>query len=182
MTFLLGKNGFLILLLTAFFVSSGFINGSEVIQTQESDAWDGVEVDLTYLKIKDDIITLRFKIKNTGTEIQDIKLYFKDCYIMDETNQKKYFVLKDADGQYIGGPKDKDWEGGRFSSYIDSKVLVDNDTTITIEGSYTIDNEYAVVGSEIVYITAYADNSGNTDLTVVRGVKNTLQTTLTTDG
>jgi len=119
MSFLFRKKSFSILLLTVFFVTAEFIIGGEVIQTQESDTWDGVEVDLTYLKIKDDIITLRFKIRNTGDKTHDIKLYFKDCYIMDETNQKKYFALKDADGQYIGGPKDKDWEGGRFSSYID---------------------------------------------------------------
>ena len=37
---------------------------------------------------------------------------------MDETNQKKYFVLKDSDGQFIGGSKDKEWEGGRFSARI----------------------------------------------------------------
>jgi len=102
----------------AIFVSVIIIYAGQVIQTQESDSWEGIEVDLIGLKINNNIITLRFKFRNTGDASQEVQFYFKDCYIMDETNQKKYFVLKDSDGQFIGGPKDKEWEGGRFSARI----------------------------------------------------------------
>jgi len=86
----------------------------EAIQTQESDTLDGIEVDLKSLKIKDDIITLKFKIRNAGTEKQSVKINFKNCYIMDQKNQKKYYVLKDSDGKYIAGPIYDNNEGGRF--------------------------------------------------------------------
>jgi hypothetical protein len=123
-------------------VLAALVFPAEVIQTQESDKWDNIELDLFGLKIRNDIITLKFKIRNTGQQIQDVQFYYKDCYIMDETNQKKYFLLKDSDGQFIGGPKDKAWSGGRFSYRIDpgkSKSLwmkfpqpTDNPKTITI--------------------------------------------------
>jgi hypothetical protein len=96
------------------FLVFGFLAAAEVIQTQESDSWDGIELDLTSLKVRDNILTLRFKFRNTGDQGQIVQFHYKDCYIVDEKNQKKYFLLKDTDGQFIGGPKDKEWEGGRF--------------------------------------------------------------------
>lgn len=99
---------------------SGILFADDVIQTQESDIWGGIEADLTKISIRNDILTLRFKIRNTGNESQTVEFYFKDCYIIDPTNQKKYFPLKDSEGQYIAGPKEKDWEGGRYQFRIDS--------------------------------------------------------------
>ena len=132
------KPTFLILL----FLLMGFIINAAVIQTQESDKWDNIELDLFGLKIRNNIITLKFKIRNTGQDIRDVQFHYKDCYMIDESNQKKYFLLKDSDGQFIGGPKDKAWNGGRFSYRIDpgkSKSLwmkfpqpTDNPKTITI--------------------------------------------------
>jgi len=98
----------------------GFLTAADVIQTQESDIWGGVEADLTKISTRNDILTLRFKIRNTGNDSQRVEFYFKDCYIIDPTNQKKYFPLKDSEGQYIAGPKEKDWEGGRYKFRIDS--------------------------------------------------------------
>jgi hypothetical protein len=92
---------------------------SDVIQKQDSDVMDGMEAALVSLKIKNNIITMRFKAANLGEKGMNMQFYYKDCYIMDEENQKKYFLLKDADGQFIAGPKDKEWEGGRFSFWID---------------------------------------------------------------
>lgn len=97
-------------------MSGAALLATDVVQTQESDRWDGIEVDLTKLSIRNNIITLRFKIRNTGEKRRDIEFYYKDCYLIDEANQKKYYVLKDSEGQFIGGPKDKEWEGGRFST------------------------------------------------------------------
>jgi len=115
---------------------------AEVIQTQESDSWDGVEGDLIRVSVRNDILTLRFKFRNSGSDSADIQFLYKDCYIVDETNQKKYFMLKDSEGQFLGGPKDKDWDGGRFGFRIfggSSKgcwmkfpVPADNPETISI--------------------------------------------------
>ncbi|MCG2816640.1 MAG: hypothetical protein L6425_11980 [Candidatus Aminicenantes bacterium] len=96
------------------------LTAADVIQTQDSDTWDGVAADLTQISLRNDVLTLRFKIRNTGSESPRIEFLYRDCYIVDESNQKKYFLLKDSEGQFIGGPKDKDWEGGRFSYIVEA--------------------------------------------------------------
>jgi len=96
------------------------IAAGDVIQTQESDTLEGIVADLTKISAKNDVLTLRFKFRNEGGESQKLEFYFKDCYIVDESNQKKYFPLKDSEGQFIGGPKEKDWEGGRFSFIVET--------------------------------------------------------------
>ena len=100
--------------LLAILLSAGLAFGSEVIQTQESDSWDEVEVDLTSLKIKNNIVTAKFKIRNNGSAQQNIRIDYKQCYLMDEANQKKYYVLKDSDGLFIAGPNYDRGDGGRF--------------------------------------------------------------------
>jgi len=123
-------------------LSMGVAFGNEVIQTQESDTWDEIEVDLTSLEVRNDIVTLKFKFRNEGEDRQEVEFYFKDCYIMDEVNQKKYYPLKDSDGFFIAGPSAGDHRGGYFEVTIEpskSKGLwlkfpqpTDNPETITI--------------------------------------------------
>jgi hypothetical protein len=85
-----------------------------VIQTQASNTKEGVNADLISVEIRNDVLTLKFKAKNTGSNRQTWNFNYDNCYIMDESNQKKYFPLKDSDGNYIAGPVyDKD-RGGRF--------------------------------------------------------------------
>ena len=136
----------MVLLLIAGFIlsilSMGVAFGNEVIQSQESDTWDGIEVDLTSLKVKNEIITLRFKFRNEGEDEQEVSFYFKDCYIMDEVNEKKYYPLQDSDGFFIAGPSAGEHKGGYFEFKIEpskSKGLwlkfpqpTDNPETITI--------------------------------------------------
>ena len=99
--------------------AAGLIFAGEVIQTQESSLWDGVEVDLLSVKVRNNILTVKIKFRNEGEENQKISAYYESCYIMDETNQKKYFVLKDSDGKYIAGPKKGDHKGGYFEFKIE---------------------------------------------------------------
>jgi len=125
-----------------FLACSALIAATDVIQTQESDVLEGFEADLTKLSIRDDVLTLRFKFRNTGSEAKTVEFYFKDCYIVDASNQKKYFPLKDSEGQFIAGPKEKDWDGGRYHLNIGSgssagfwvkfPVPTDNPETIDI--------------------------------------------------
>ncbi|HDP93755.1 MAG TPA: hypothetical protein ENN40_00115 [Candidatus Aminicenantes bacterium] len=91
-----------------------------VVQTQGSDTWEGVAADLTNINIKNDVLTLRFKFRNEGENSPKLQIYFKDCYIVDESNQKKYFPLKDSEGLFVAGPKDRDLEGGRFRFVIEA--------------------------------------------------------------
>jgi len=123
-------------------LSMGVAFGNGVIQTQESDTWDEIEVDLTSLEVRNDIVTLRFKFRNEGEDGQEVSFYFEDCYIMDEANQKKYYPLKDSDGFFICGPSAGDHKGGYFEFKIESSKSkglwlkfpqpTDNPETITI--------------------------------------------------
>ena len=72
------------------FTVAGF--AAEIIQTQEAETWDGIEVDLTSTKVKNSIVTVKFKIRNAGSEKQSVRVDYRDCYLMDETNQKKYHM------------------------------------------------------------------------------------------
>ncbi len=99
---------------------SAMVLSAQVIQTQESDTWENVEVDITSLKIKNNIITVRFKLRNTGSEGQQVQIHYNSCYIVDEKNQKKYYPLKDADGIYIAGPMYNKSYGGQFWVTIDA--------------------------------------------------------------
>jgi hypothetical protein len=102
------------LLLLIVLVPAGIVFSGEVIQTQESDAWEGIEADLTSLRISKNIVTVKVKLRNTGCEEQGVKIPYDACFIMDETNQKKYYPLKDSDGLYIAGPMADEQSGGRF--------------------------------------------------------------------
>jgi len=109
-------------LVIVIFIIGGVLLAGKVIQTQESDKWDGLEIDLISLKVKNNVLTVKFKLRNVGSEAVEPAIYFKDCYIMDETNQKKYYPLKDSDGNYIAGPvkySGSAWGGGYFQFKIE---------------------------------------------------------------
>lgn len=105
---------FLLVLMSIFFAAGTILSAQQALQTQESDLWDGVIVDLTRVSIKNNVITVKLKLKNEGTEQQSVRIVFRSCYIMDEANQKKYYALKDSDGIFIAGPQHDQDQGGRF--------------------------------------------------------------------
>jgi len=107
------KKAFFFLIVTVL-IPAGVAFSGEVMQTQESDTWEGVEADLTSLRIKNNIVTVKVKLRNTGSDEQGVKFCYDTCFIMDETNQKKYYPLKDSDGIYIAGPMADQNRGGRF--------------------------------------------------------------------
>lgn len=78
----------------------------EAIQTQKSDEWDGIEVDLTNITFKNNVMTVKFKLRNVGAEEHEgFSIFYTHCYFLDEKNQKKYYVLKDSDGICIAEPQ-----------------------------------------------------------------------------
>jgi len=107
------KKSFLLLILIVL-IPAGVVFSGEVIQTQESDTWEGVEADLTSLRISNNIVTVKVKLRNVGSKEQGVKILYEACFIMDEVNQKKYYPLKDSDGLYIAGPMSDESRGGRF--------------------------------------------------------------------
>ena len=95
------------------FVPSSGVPASEksgsVIQSQEMN-YPGVVAEIIECKQKKGVLTLKVRIKNTSSE--KVRVLWRDAkknvYLLDETNQKKYFILKDANGEYIysGDPWD----------------------------------------------------------------------------
>ncbi|HUU52017.1 MAG TPA: hypothetical protein VMW92_03225 [Candidatus Heimdallarchaeota archaeon] len=100
--------------LLIFFVFAAISFAQEAIQTQESDTWDGIEVDLISCTVKNNIVTVKCKLRNVGSEKHSVRIEYRSSYLMDEVNQKKYFALKDSDGIYIAGPMADKGDGGRF--------------------------------------------------------------------
>jgi len=58
---------------------------------------DSVEVDLTSLKVKNNIVTVKFKVRNEGDEKQTVRVDYKECYIMDEEN---HIIAVIGDGSF----------------------------------------------------------------------------------
>jgi len=82
---------------------------SEVIESQEMNH-PGIVAELIECRRKKGVLTVKVRVKNTSSKAMrvtwgDVK---KDVYLMDEENQKKYFLLKDAEGEFIysGAPWD----------------------------------------------------------------------------
>lgn len=95
-----------------------------VIQTQVSNNNENIVAELTALTLQNNIITVRIKIINKSDASNKFDFYFKDCYIIDEANQKKYYILNDSEGRCIGGPFSSDGDGGRFEFWIKSQNMM----------------------------------------------------------
>lgn len=118
------------------------VPSASVIQVQESNQNELIVAELTQLTVKDNIITVKLKIRNNSEQNEKMNFYFKDLFLIDEQNQKKYYVLKDSEGKCIAGPFSGDAEGGRFEFWIESKKIsniwaklplpLDNPSTISL--------------------------------------------------
>lgn len=79
------------------------------IQSQETN-YAGVKADLTECQRKGGVLTVKVRLANQSSKT--VRTYWRDpkknAYLMDEANGKKYFLLKDAKGEYIysGDPWD----------------------------------------------------------------------------
>jgi hypothetical protein len=100
---------------TFLMVSSG--TALTAIQTQEANNPDLV-VHLTGLQIRQDVLTLKFRFVNQGKKSQSFNFLVQDCYVLDVANKKKYFPLKDAEGNYLAGPLRSAERGGKYEQWL----------------------------------------------------------------
>jgi hypothetical protein len=75
----------------------------EPLQTQMAMTGD-VEVDVVKAKVQDGILTLVLAYRNNGTEAAKIQYLLEEVYYIDETEKKKYQVLRDSKDQWIAAP------------------------------------------------------------------------------
>ena len=100
------------------FLFSFSVHAMEAIQTQPTT--DGnLEASLTRAQAKGDVLTVMVQVKNVSSSIAKLSFYYQDVYYTDVKEKKKYFILKDADGKYIAGPKAYDTYGGSFEYNIE---------------------------------------------------------------
>lgn len=90
-------------------------------------------------------------------------------------NFEKYGIDYDPKFDYNVIPCDLIAIGNLDRNIIETKVLEDNDTTITIKGEYDIKNKDAVVRGEIIKVISSVKSDGNTILTVERALCGTLK-------
>jgi hypothetical protein len=71
-----------------------------VLGSQETK-WPGVVVELTEFVRKGKTLNAKLRYTNKGTKELKPEFYYRDTYVLDENN-KKYEVIKDEKGGYIG--------------------------------------------------------------------------------
>jgi len=89
----------------------------EAVQIQSSS--DGkMEASLIRAKVRGDVLSVKIALKNTTTEAIEPEIPFKECYVTDIKAVKKYFPLKDPQGDFLAGPQPGDGPGGIFRDTI----------------------------------------------------------------
>lgn len=73
-----------------------------VLASQETN-WSGVVVEVTEFLRKGNTLTAKLRVRNQGGAKAEPDFYFSQMYVMDPAGGKKYEVLKDEAGNYIGG-------------------------------------------------------------------------------
>ncbi len=98
-------------------VVSTSVFAMENLQTQPSS--DGsFEASLFGAKVRGEVLTVKFRVKNVSGETAKLEFKYKDAYYTDIKEKKKYFALKDSEGKYIAGPRDRSSDGGKVERYI----------------------------------------------------------------
>jgi hypothetical protein len=71
------------------------------LATQETN-WSGVSADVTEFRRKGNTLTAKVRLTNRGSAEAKVEVIYKDVYLIDTNGGKKYEVLKDEKGVYIG--------------------------------------------------------------------------------
>ena len=91
----------LIVLLAVFSYSRAW--AADPLQTQMSMSGD-MDVEVLKASILDNIFTVVLLYRNNGEAKERIYYNFAGVYFIDDTEKKKYHVLKDSNNEWIGAP------------------------------------------------------------------------------
>ncbi|MDG2046222.1 MAG: hypothetical protein P8J79_03320 [Halioglobus sp.] len=106
----------LIALLVVFSCGRGWATEPEALQTEMSLSGD-MDVDVIRANIRDNIFTVVLVYRNNGEAKAKIYYNFNEVYFIDDTEKKKYHVLKDSKNQWLGAPMNS---AGDISKRIDA--------------------------------------------------------------
>jgi hypothetical protein len=89
----------------------------EAVQVQPSS--DGTwEAALTQAKVRENVFSVKLTLKNITNRDIEPEIAFKDFYVTNIKNMKKYFPLQDPQGNFLAGPQERAWQGGIFKNKI----------------------------------------------------------------
>jgi hypothetical protein len=89
----------------------------EAVQVQSSS--DGtMEASLTLARVRDNVLAVQLTLKNVTNRVLEPEIPFKDFYVTNITDLKKYFPLKDSQGTFLAGPQ----EGARPGAIFKNKI------------------------------------------------------------
>ncbi len=91
----------LIVLLAVFSYSRAW--AADPLQTQMSMSGD-MDVEVLKASILDNIFTVVLLYRNNGEAKERVYYNFAGVYFIDDTEKKKYHVLKDSNNRWIGAP------------------------------------------------------------------------------
>jgi flagellar motor protein MotB len=99
-------------MLVLFFSSPVLGQINEAIETN----WEGVTAKLVTCQQDEYKLYVQVVVENTGEKEAKagIAICFKDIYLVDPNTDTKVFILKDANGYYLGGPLSDRNDGGRW--------------------------------------------------------------------
>ena len=89
----------------------------EPVQVQPSS--DGTwEASLTQAKVRENVFSVKLTLKNVTNRDIEPEIAFKDFYVTNIKDMKKYFPLQDSQGNFLAGPQEQAWQGGIFKNKI----------------------------------------------------------------
>jgi len=105
-------SGILLVAIIAFVFSSS-VYAEKVLQTQQSS--DGkVEASIIGAKARRGVLTVKISLTNVSNSKIEPEIRYGEFYYVNINENKKYYALKDSNGNYIAGPRHYDWGGGTF--------------------------------------------------------------------
>lgn len=84
-------------------------------ETEHAGVYSAWQVALVSAQRRPGAVTVRLRLSNVGSATVDAgAIYYRDAYLYDYRNQRKYPVLKDAEEQFLAEPKSDKNDGGRW--------------------------------------------------------------------
>jgi hypothetical protein len=90
-------------LLGVFSCGRGWAAEPQTLQTQMSMSGD-MDVDVIRANIRDNIFTVVLVYRNNGEDRAKLYYNFGEVYYIDDTEKKKYHVLRDSKNKWLGAP------------------------------------------------------------------------------
>jgi hypothetical protein len=98
------------------FLCAGVFSQEPVpVQPSVDGTW---EASLAQAKVREQVFAVRLTLKNVSNRDIEPEIPFQDLHVTNIRDGKKYFPLKDSQGNFLAGPQARAWPGGVFRNKI----------------------------------------------------------------